>query len=148
MRKYVFIALFTYTFIPLAVSAHPGNTASDGCHYCRTNCDKWGVAWNERHCHASKGVPQPTEPIRSIRGEVRGTAVPAPEYQTYIPKASIPVSEPAKALKEIKTQVQKKTSAPVNNQVVGTSTSSKDIVPISQPKPQQKKSFWARFFGR
>ncbi|MFA7209371.1 MAG: hypothetical protein WC120_03715 [Parcubacteria group bacterium] len=34
--------------------AHPGNTASDGCHYCRTNCDKWGVAWNERHCHEGK----------------------------------------------------------------------------------------------
>ena len=31
--------------------AHPGNTASDGCHYCRTNCDSWGVAWNQRHCH-------------------------------------------------------------------------------------------------
>lgn len=36
------------------VFAHPGNTASDGCHYCRTNCDKWGVAWNERHCHNKK----------------------------------------------------------------------------------------------
>lgn len=32
--------------------AHPGNTASDGCHYCRTNCDSWGVAWNQRHCHS------------------------------------------------------------------------------------------------
>lgn len=33
------------------VFARPGNTASDGCHYCRTNCDKWGVPWNVRHCH-------------------------------------------------------------------------------------------------
>ncbi len=33
------------------VFAHPGKTAVDGCHYCRTNCDKWGVPWNERHCH-------------------------------------------------------------------------------------------------
>lgn len=31
--------------------SHPGRTASDGCHYCRTNCDKWGVPWNVRHCH-------------------------------------------------------------------------------------------------
>ena len=31
--------------------AHPGRTASDGCHYCRTNCGSWGVPWNERHCH-------------------------------------------------------------------------------------------------
>ena len=34
-------------------SAHPGRTASDGCHYCRTNCGSWGVPWNERHCHGS-----------------------------------------------------------------------------------------------
>ena len=34
-----------------ALLAHPGRTASDGCHYCRTNCDKWGVPWGERHCH-------------------------------------------------------------------------------------------------
>src|SRR5688500_11169783 len=31
--------------------AHPGNTASDGCHYCRTNCDKCGEEYGERHCH-------------------------------------------------------------------------------------------------
>lgn len=32
-------------------AAHPGNTASDGCHYCRTNCEQYGVAYDERHCH-------------------------------------------------------------------------------------------------
>lgn len=36
--------------------SHPGRTASDGCHYCRTNCDKWGVPQGERHCH--NGVKQ------------------------------------------------------------------------------------------
>jgi len=34
-----------------SVFAHPGLTAKDGCHYCRTSCDKWGVPWNVRHCH-------------------------------------------------------------------------------------------------
>lgn len=38
--------------------AHPGNQAADGCHYCRTNCDKWGVPWNERHC--LNGMPSTT----------------------------------------------------------------------------------------
>lgn len=43
-------------FMPLAmtptyVQAHPGRTASDGCHYCRTNCDYWGVPAGQRHCH-------------------------------------------------------------------------------------------------
>lgn len=40
--------------------AHPGNTASDGCHYCRTNCDKWGVPWNARHCHGGSSAPADT----------------------------------------------------------------------------------------
>jgi len=54
------------------IFAHPGRTASDGCHYCRTNCDKWGVPWNERHCHNTYVAPKdtdtgitytPTEPV-------------------------------------------------------------------------------------
>ena len=50
MSKFIIlIALFIFPIE--AVLAHPGRTASDGCHYCRTNCDKWGVPWNVRHCH-------------------------------------------------------------------------------------------------
>ena len=37
-------------FSTLSLS-HPGRTAADGCHYCRTRCDYWGVPWNQRHCH-------------------------------------------------------------------------------------------------
>ena len=53
------------------VFAHPGRTASDGCHYCRTNCDSWGVPWNQRHCHGGSSTsdtgdatspPSPTQP--------------------------------------------------------------------------------------
>lgn len=51
MKKTFFIIALSFILLPSWVFAHPGNTASDGCHYCRTNCDKWGVAWNERHCH-------------------------------------------------------------------------------------------------
>lgn len=43
--------------LPSSALAHPGNTASDGCHYCRTNCDKWGEAWDERHCHGGYEAP-------------------------------------------------------------------------------------------
>jgi len=58
---FVFL-LFSLIFLPKNTFAHPGNTASDGCHFCRTNCDKWGVAWNERHCHGGTAVEtvQPT----------------------------------------------------------------------------------------
>lgn len=55
-------AIITILLVGLLISvpvfAHPGNTAADGCHYCRTNCDKWGVPWNERHCHNSY-TPEP-----------------------------------------------------------------------------------------
>lgn len=31
--------------------AHPGRTASDGMHYCRTNCASWGETYGVRHGH-------------------------------------------------------------------------------------------------
>lgn len=39
----------------VAAVAHPGRTADDGCHYCRTNCAKWNVEANKRHCHGGSG---------------------------------------------------------------------------------------------
>ena len=36
---------------PLYVEAHPGRTDSNGCHTCRTNCDKWGLSYGQYHCH-------------------------------------------------------------------------------------------------
>ena len=74
-------------FIPVKTIAHPGRTASDGCHYCRTNCSSWGVQWDARHCHSSKGIPQPSEPIRSHYDEGDGYTTPAPNYKT--PKIKI-----------------------------------------------------------
>lgn len=53
----MFSTVFLFSDVALA---HPGNTAADGCHYCRTNCDKWGVPWNERHCHGGSTIPAPT----------------------------------------------------------------------------------------
>jgi len=48
-------------FLAPHAEAHPGRTAADGCHYCRTNCDYWGVPWNTRHCHGGGYVaPTPT----------------------------------------------------------------------------------------
>ena len=69
-------ATFAVLLLPGTVFAHPGNTAGDGCHYCRTNCDRWGEKWNERHCH--------------------GGYAPAPSYNVYTPPAPKP-SCPANA---------------------------------------------------
>ena len=35
------------------VNAHPGNTDSNGGHYCRTNCPSWGYDYGEYHTHSS-----------------------------------------------------------------------------------------------
>lgn len=68
--------------------AHPGRTAADDCHYCRTNCDYWGEAWDERHCHGyeytapipavvSPKLLKPTVlPARTV--SVTSTPIPAP----------------------------------------------------------------------
>jgi len=65
--------------------AHPGGLAADDCHYCRTNCEKWGEVEGERHCHGQKahsrqnGQPSahpsqaPQERIRDIPIEIRGS---------------------------------------------------------------------------
>ncbi len=45
------LVLIVFFLFPLPAFAHPGNTASDGCHYCWTNCDSWGEVYGERHCH-------------------------------------------------------------------------------------------------
>ena len=58
---------------PDVVLAHPGRTASDGCHFCRTNCDSWGVAWDARHCHrggGGSGIARSPTPRPSDNGEM------------------------------------------------------------------------------
>ncbi|MFC1700745.1 hypothetical protein ACFLZ0_01230 [Patescibacteria group bacterium] len=69
----ILITILGMSFIlTFSAFAHPGRTASDGCHYCRTNCDSWGVPWNERHCHnvyakpVSVSLPKSTYEAKSI----------------------------------------------------------------------------------
>lgn len=51
MKFYVLSACLVLFAIGSNIQAHPGRTASDGCHYCKTNCAKWGVPQGQRHCH-------------------------------------------------------------------------------------------------
>ena len=51
MKKKTKIILILITFIPTIVFAHPGKTDANGCHYCRTNCAKWGLYNGQYHCH-------------------------------------------------------------------------------------------------
>lgn len=36
---------------PNLIYAHPGRTDSNGCHTCKTNCEKWGLTQGQYHCH-------------------------------------------------------------------------------------------------
>jgi len=84
--KRLILVLAILLLLPAFVSAHPGRTAADGCHYCRTNCDKWGVPWNKRHCHGGKEEVPPvikdqnfktisTDPPHELKGDQLGMSL-------------------------------------------------------------------------
>ena len=89
-QNWLTVLLISVLLLPAISFAHPGRTDSVGCHTCRTNCPNWGLFYGEYHCHRSKGLPQPLEPVRSIRDQQ--ITVPAPEYEGSIiesPKTDI-----------------------------------------------------------
>lgn len=49
--KLIIVLTFLFYLNMINIIAHPGNTDSNGCHTCRTNCSSWGLAYNEYHCH-------------------------------------------------------------------------------------------------
>jgi len=62
---------------------HPGKRSRDDCHFCRANCARWGVAWNQRHCHeADDRVVQVIDGdtvLLSNREKVRLLGIDSPE---------------------------------------------------------------------
>lgn len=83
ISKYTLAIFFlSVSFGQTAVFAHPGRTDSSGCHTCRTNCSSWGLSYGEYHCHRSKGITQPKEPIKShLNKNGTGYTEPSPEYK-------------------------------------------------------------------
>lgn len=78
---------------PSIILAHPGRTASDDCHYCRTNCDSWGVAWNQRHCHG-RGWVQGVQEQQPIYIPPTNTPTPWPTWTLVPTKAPTPTNTP------------------------------------------------------
>jgi hypothetical protein len=80
------LVIFLLLFGAPKIYAHPGNTAADGCHYCRTNCAKWGEVEGARHCHGggsapapvyiSTPVPTPVPTLKPTALPIKATAVP------------------------------------------------------------------------
>lgn len=88
----VVVIIFITFLIPNFSLAHPGRTASDGCHYCRTNCDDWGEAWNVRHCHGGlTSTPPPTIQYESNSVVQPVSPLPTPLKSIVTPP---PTSEP------------------------------------------------------
>ncbi len=53
-------------FSTSAVFAHPGRTDSNGCHTCRTNCEKYGLAYGEYHCHDGRSGNTSSSSVNTI----------------------------------------------------------------------------------
>jgi len=51
MIKFLLIIIIAVVVSAGSAFSHPGRTDKNGCHYCRTNCEKWGVPKNQKHCH-------------------------------------------------------------------------------------------------
>ena len=72
-----FWALLLFVLIfPLLAFAHPGGRDANGCHVCRTNCDKYGVLFNAKHCHV-KATTTPQSPISIPAPVQRNKSIPA-----------------------------------------------------------------------
>ena len=151
--KSLFIILIPLMFyFPSHIYAHPGNTAADGCHYCRTNCDKWGVPWNERHCHNAKAtvntvVPANTEVIQTITTPTRiptklPTVTPRPTKRPIM----TPTKTPTPTFTPTSTSSPSVTSTTVAPTTMNTPTVTG--IPMSTPEVRgaqvkvTKRSFW------
>lgn len=53
--RFLITVFLLISFSPLSVKAHPGKTDANGCHTCKTNCEKYGLDYGEYHCHNGGG---------------------------------------------------------------------------------------------
>jgi hypothetical protein len=75
------------------ITAHPGRTADDGCHYCRTNCDKWGEVEGARHCHGG-GEAAPVQEVQQFYTPPTNTPRPWPTWTPAPTKKPLPTWTP------------------------------------------------------
>lgn len=107
MKKLLIVLPILFLFMASNVSAHPGRTASDGCHYCRTNCAKWGEVEGARHCH-NGGSVQVTTPRPVIATAKPST--PRPTIAPTITPSETPTNTPE--VLSISTEASQPTATP------------------------------------
>lgn len=149
MKKVNIILIAFILTIPSISFAHSGRTDASGCHTCRTNCASWGLSTGEYHCHRSKGVTQPIEPIRSIRNEGgTGKTVPAPEYKVPVVNTIKTPANIAPTVKVTPKPIVEPTSEikPIIEQVVEQSQKQDIIIPTTTTKTEKPITI-KRFFN-
>ncbi len=70
----------------MTVSAHPGRTDSNGGHYCRTNCAKWGLANGEYHYHNGGSTSSDSS---TSSDHSSGNTYTAPAVQPTVPQYQV-----------------------------------------------------------
>lgn len=126
---FTFVAFFLFPTVSLA---HPGRTASDGCHYCRTNCAKWGEVEGERHCHGG-GAPVQQQL------QVIPTQTPV-KFVTKVP-TRIPTLKPTSI------PTRKPSLTPKQTPVTPTEISETQPLDITESSSRNKENLFSRFFS-
>ena len=86
--KLICVVLLCFLLItPNKVGAHPGRTDANGCHYCRTNCAKWGLSDGQYHCHNGGGYNSSSSNSYNSTNSY-GSTSPSNYSQPETPKSS------------------------------------------------------------
>ncbi len=86
--KLICVVLLCFLLItPNKVEAHPGRTDANGCHYCRTNCAKWGLSDGQYHCHNGGGYNSSSSNSYNSTSSY-GSTSPSNYSQPETPKSS------------------------------------------------------------
>lgn len=131
--------------MPQEAYAHPGNTASDGCHYCRTNCSKWGVPYDERHCHGGGSVPAPVQDPPAAT--VAPISTPIPAAPTIKPLPTLKPSIAPKPSVKPSPSVSPSPSLIPEPSVEASPSASVSVETISAPDKEAPKDFWGWLFS-
>ena len=102
MRKLLAFATFALLLVlptSTSIQAHPGRTDSNGCHTCRTNCEKWGLAYGEYHCHNGGGT---SSSGGTSAPSTSGSSTPSPSTPQPVQEAKPKVKVPAQPIMQKK----------------------------------------------
>ena len=75
--------------LALDITAHPGRTDANGCHYCRTNCEQYGLQQDEYHCHNDEAAStaSSSSTIESSSSSVKTSSTTSTKKTTSTVKA-------------------------------------------------------------